>query len=146
VKILTISRGKLKGLAVTHAKRSPAIPDVPTLAEAGVKDAESKPRWFGYISVPSVDKARQAVIKAGGRVLAAPQKMPKRGEQAVFADPEGVQPDLVGVFDLLHVGHLRYLVEAKRLGDALLVGVNSGAIEDCPFHCPKIERVAPFVR
>ena len=30
-----------------------------------------------------------------------------------------------GVFDLLHIGHLRYLEEAKRLGDALLVGVNS---------------------
>jgi rfaE bifunctional protein nucleotidyltransferase chain/domain len=30
-----------------------------------------------------------------------------------------------GVFDLLHIGHLRYLEEAKGLGDALLVGVNS---------------------
>jgi predicted enzyme related to lactoylglutathione lyase len=33
--------------------------------------------------------AERAVTKAGGRVLAAPQKMPKRGDQAVFADPEG---------------------------------------------------------
>jgi rfaE bifunctional protein nucleotidyltransferase chain/domain len=30
-----------------------------------------------------------------------------------------------GVFDLLHIGHLRYLEEARGLGDALLVGVNS---------------------
>ena len=30
-----------------------------------------------------------------------------------------------GVFDLLHIGHLRYLAEARELGDALLVGVNS---------------------
>ena len=30
-----------------------------------------------------------------------------------------------GVFDLLHPGHLRYLQEARRLGDALVVGVNS---------------------
>ena len=30
-----------------------------------------------------------------------------------------------GVFDLLHIGHLRYLEEARKLGDALLVGVNS---------------------
>jgi predicted enzyme related to lactoylglutathione lyase len=29
------------------------------------------------------------VTKAGGRVLAAPRKLPERGEQAVFADPEG---------------------------------------------------------
>ncbi len=30
-----------------------------------------------------------------------------------------------GVFDLLHIGHLRYLEAARGLGDALLVGVNS---------------------
>jgi rfaE bifunctional protein nucleotidyltransferase chain/domain len=30
-----------------------------------------------------------------------------------------------GVFDLLHPGHLRYLQQARRLGDALIVGLNS---------------------
>jgi D-beta-D-heptose 7-phosphate kinase/D-beta-D-heptose 1-phosphate adenosyltransferase len=30
-----------------------------------------------------------------------------------------------GVFDLLHVGHVRYLAAARALGDALVVGVNS---------------------
>lgn len=30
-----------------------------------------------------------------------------------------------GCFDLLHVGHVRYLAEAKKLGDYLVVGVNS---------------------
>ena len=30
-----------------------------------------------------------------------------------------------GVFDLLHVGHLRYLQRARGLGDALIVGLNS---------------------
>ena len=32
-----------------------------------------------------------------------------------------------GCFDLLHVGHVRYLQEARRLGDVLVVGVNSDA-------------------
>jgi D-glycero-beta-D-manno-heptose 1-phosphate adenylyltransferase len=32
-----------------------------------------------------------------------------------------------GCFDLLHVGHVRYLSEARALGDALLVGVNGDA-------------------
>jgi predicted enzyme related to lactoylglutathione lyase len=50
---------------------------------------QAKPRWFGYISVANVEKARRAVLKAGGRELAAPEKMPDRGEQAVFADAEG---------------------------------------------------------
>jgi D-glycero-beta-D-manno-heptose 1-phosphate adenylyltransferase len=30
-----------------------------------------------------------------------------------------------GVFDLLHIGHLRYLQYARSLGDALIVGINS---------------------
>jgi D-beta-D-heptose 7-phosphate kinase/D-beta-D-heptose 1-phosphate adenosyltransferase len=30
-----------------------------------------------------------------------------------------------GVFDLLHVGHVRYLAQARALGDVLLVAVNS---------------------
>ena len=30
-----------------------------------------------------------------------------------------------GVFDLLHVGHIRYLNEAKSLGHILVVGLNS---------------------
>ena len=32
-----------------------------------------------------------------------------------------------GCFDILHVGHLTYLNEAKRQGDILIVGVNSDA-------------------
>lgn len=30
-----------------------------------------------------------------------------------------------GVFDLLHVGHVRYLAQARELGDALVVAINS---------------------
>ncbi|MAE43365.1 D-glycero-beta-D-manno-heptose 1-phosphate adenylyltransferase [Candidatus Woesearchaeota archaeon] len=30
-----------------------------------------------------------------------------------------------GVFDILHIGHIRYLKEAKKLGDILIVGINS---------------------
>lgn len=32
-----------------------------------------------------------------------------------------------GCFDLLHIGHIRYLQEAKRQGDILVVGVNTDA-------------------
>ena len=32
-----------------------------------------------------------------------------------------------GCFDILHVGHARYLSEARDLGDALVVGLNSDA-------------------
>jgi len=32
-----------------------------------------------------------------------------------------------GVFDILHVGHVRYLAEARALGDTLVVAINSDA-------------------
>ena len=40
----------------------------------------------------------------------------KAGKKIVFAN---------GCFDVLHVGHVRYLNEAKSLGDILVVGLNS---------------------
>ena len=39
-----------------------------------------------------------------------------RGERLVFTN---------GCFDLLHIGHIRYLQEARTLGDCLIVGINS---------------------
>lgn len=46
------------------------------------------------------------------------EKLKKEGKTIVFTN---------GCFDILHVGHLRYLEEAKELGDILIVGVNSDA-------------------
>ena len=40
----------------------------------------------------------------------------ERGGKVVFTN---------GVFDLLHPGHVRYLRDARALGDALIVGLNS---------------------
>jgi len=46
------------------------------------------------------------------------QRLRVSGKQLVFTN---------GVFDLLHVGHVRYLQQARELGDALIVAVNSDA-------------------
>jgi tripartite-type tricarboxylate transporter receptor subunit TctC len=40
--IANIREGNLRGLAVTAAKRSPALPDVPTMAESGIPDQEAE--------------------------------------------------------------------------------------------------------
>ena len=53
------------------------------------KNKDAEPRWFGYISVKSVGGAERAVTRSGGRVLAEAKKLEQRGEQAIFADPEG---------------------------------------------------------
>ncbi|HEX2486463.1 MAG TPA: adenylyltransferase/cytidyltransferase family protein [Myxococcota bacterium] len=52
--------------------------------------------------------------EAAARVRAAQ----RRGERVVFTS---------GCFDLLHVGHVRSLEEARGLGDRLVVGVNADA-------------------
>jgi D-beta-D-heptose 7-phosphate kinase/D-beta-D-heptose 1-phosphate adenosyltransferase len=44
------------------------------------------------------------------------QRLRAAGKRLVFTN---------GVFDLLHVGHVRYLAQARTLGDALVVAINS---------------------
>jgi len=44
-----IKEGKVKALGVTSLQRSPLLPNVPTLAEQGVKDYEIN-TWFGFIA------------------------------------------------------------------------------------------------
>ena len=58
-----IKAGKLKGLAISHAKRNPALPDVPTLAEAGVKDAESG-SWIALLAPAGTPAAVVAKVEA----------------------------------------------------------------------------------
>lgn len=47
------------------------------------------------------------------------ERLRAQGQRIVFTN---------GHFDLLHVGHLRYLQAARALGDALVVGVNDDAV------------------
>lgn len=54
-----------------------------------------------------------------------------RAALAVFADNARAGGHRIvftnGVFDILHVGHVRYLQAARALGDLLIVGINSDA-------------------
>jgi len=49
-------------------------------------------------------------------MLAERARLRNEGARLVFTN---------GVFDLLHVGHVRYLAQARVLGDALVVAINS---------------------
>ena len=46
------------------------------------------------------------------------QKLKKQNQKIVTTN---------GVFDILHLGHIKYLEDAKKLGDVLIVGVNTDA-------------------
>ena len=50
------------------------------------------------------------------KMLAERARLRGAGARLVFTN---------GVFDLLHVGHVRYLAQARALGDALVVAINS---------------------
>lgn len=60
----------------------------------------------------------QRMTRTPGRADAAAfaEDLHRAGQRLVFTN---------GVFDLLHPGHVRYLRQARELGDALFVGVNS---------------------
>jgi D-beta-D-heptose 7-phosphate kinase/D-beta-D-heptose 1-phosphate adenosyltransferase len=49
-------------------------------------------------------------------MLVERERLRSEGARLVFTN---------GVFDLLHVGHVRYLAQARALGDALVVAINS---------------------
>lgn len=55
-------------------------------------------------------------ILSRAAMLAERERLRSSGKRLVFTN---------GVFDLLHVGHVRYLTQARTLGDALLVAINS---------------------
>lgn len=59
--------GKVRLLGVTTAKRVPAIPDVPTIAEAGVPGYESY-TWFGIFAPKGLDPAIAAKLNAAIKV------------------------------------------------------------------------------
>ena len=58
-----------------------------------------------------IEKILSPVAMLGER-----QRLRAAGVRVVFTN---------GVFDLLHVGHVRYLAQARALGDALIVAINS---------------------
>ena len=53
-----------------------------------------------------------------GEAIAAREAWRAEGRRVVFTN---------GCFDILHLGHVRYLTYARNLGDLLVVGVNSDA-------------------
>ncbi|RJG07194.1 tripartite tricarboxylate transporter substrate binding protein [Noviherbaspirillum cavernae] len=88
-----IKAGKLRALAVTSSKPSPALPDVPTIAQSGGELANYEASsWFGILAPAGtpkdiVDKLQQEIAKA----LSSPAVKEKLIAQG--ADPIGNTPE-----------------------------------------------------
>jgi tripartite-type tricarboxylate transporter receptor subunit TctC len=92
-----IKAGKLKALAVTSAKPSPALPGVPTVADAAKLPGFEASSWFGLLAPAGtppdiVHRIQQDVAKA----LATPAMREKLLSQG--ADPVGNTPEQFAAF------------------------------------------------
>jgi len=108
-----IKSGKLRPLGVTGAKRSPELPDVPTIAEAGVKGYEMV-AWFG-VSGPKA-LPREIQMKLHGdllRVLKTPEM--HSSLQAVGQEPAW-QESPEKFFDFLKVEATKWAKVVKVSG------------------------------
>lgn len=86
-----IRAGKLRAIAVTGTKRSEVLPDVPTLAELGVKGAEVY-SWQGFAApkglAPAVKKKIHDATVATFNDPATKKKMVDQGLEVVTSTPE----------------------------------------------------------
>lgn len=84
-----VQAGKLRALAVTSTKRSPALPDVPTLAESGLPGYEAS-SWIGLLAPAGTPPALVERIAADVReVVARPDVRERFVAQGATPDAEG---------------------------------------------------------
>ena len=86
-----VRSGKLKALAVTTAKRSAALPDLPTIAESGLPGYEAT-AWFGVLapagtSSAIIAKLNSAIVKSV-HVREMRERLSAEGTEAVGNTPE----------------------------------------------------------
>ena len=92
-----LQSGKLRALAVTTARRSRTLPDVPTLAEAGVPGYEVSP-WFAVFAPagtpkPVIDKLNRALLDAM-RQPDVVARLDSIGAETVGSSPEALASHL----------------------------------------------------
>jgi tripartite-type tricarboxylate transporter receptor subunit TctC len=108
-----IKAGRVKVLAVAAPKRQAVLPNVPTLAESGVSNAEAVV-WFG-VSVPA--KTPRAIIdKLNGelnKTLAMPDVKQRLDQLGLV--PEGGSPEDFGAFLKREAEKLQELIKAGRV-------------------------------
>ena len=69
-----VQAGRLRGLAVTGEKRSPALPDMPTMAELGVRGLEDAYTWLGLLGPANLAPATVTKLAAEvARIMRTPE-------------------------------------------------------------------------
>ena len=99
-----IKAGKLRPLAVTSAKRSSSLPDVPTVAEQGFKDFDVT-TWYGVFAPAGTPKDIVNTLNAEVNKLLATPEM-KDAIHAQGAEPQAMTPEQFGA--LLKADHQKW--------------------------------------
>ena len=83
----TVKSGKVRAMGITTAKRSPRLPEVPTIAEQGLPGYDVS-SWYGICAPVGVDKAVQAKIETDTlRILAMPDVRQRLIDMGVDVEP-----------------------------------------------------------
>jgi tripartite-type tricarboxylate transporter receptor subunit TctC len=86
-----IKAGKIRGIAVTTVKRSPLVPELPTVAEAGLPGYEAK-NWYGLIAPAKTPRAIVTRLNREiARVLALPDVKSVLSSQGLDAAPSSTE-------------------------------------------------------
>jgi tripartite-type tricarboxylate transporter receptor subunit TctC len=105
--------GRLKVLAITAAKRSPAVPDIPTIAESGVPGYEVD-QWYGVITSAKVPKPIVQKLNAGiVELLKAPDVAKRLASDG--STPVGSAPEHFDAHIKSEIAKWRKLVKAAGL-------------------------------
>jgi tripartite-type tricarboxylate transporter receptor subunit TctC len=84
----TVRTGKVRALGVTSSKRSPRLPDVPTIAESGLPGYDVS-SWYGMCAPIGVDKTIQNKIEADVlKLLAMPELRQRLVDLGVDVEPQ----------------------------------------------------------
>jgi tripartite-type tricarboxylate transporter receptor subunit TctC len=84
----TVKTGKVRALGITTAKRSARLPDVPTIAEAGLPGYDVS-SWYGMCAPAAVDKAILNKIETDTlKLLAMPDVQQRLSDLGVDVEPQ----------------------------------------------------------
>jgi tripartite-type tricarboxylate transporter receptor subunit TctC len=108
-----VKSGKLKALAVTGAKRSPAAAELPTMMEAGVKGYESA-TWYAVLAPAKTSKDIVGKLNADiVAILKQPDVRERLSREG--ADPVGSTPQELGAYMKAEIAKWSKVVKAANV-------------------------------
>jgi len=114
--LAAVKSGRLTGVGVTSAKRSPRAPEVPTFAEGGVPGYDVS-SWYGICAPAGLPKAVAAKLNAGlVKVLSSPELKARMEDQGIDVMPS-TQEEFVAFVKEETAKWKKVVKEAGLVGD-----------------------------